>query len=68
MYSFAEFPQFEVAQAPYYSVNAVFKGEQAGHTGDSDTLVITNLSPSRSVLITGVSMPGVKFSKPPGGC
>lgn len=66
VYSFAEFPQFEVAQAPYYSVNAVFKGEQAGHTGDSDTLVITNLSPSRSVLITGVSMPGVKFSKPSG--
>ena len=66
VYSFAEFPQFEVAQAPYYSVNAVFKGEQAGHTGDSGTLIITNLSPSRSVLITGVSMPGVKFSKPSG--
>ncbi len=64
IYTYESFPQFQIALQPYYSVNAVFKGEMTGHVGDSDTLTVTNLSTENEIRLVSIKMEGAKFEIP----
>lgn len=64
IYTYESFPQFQIALQPYYSVNAVFKGETTGHVGNSDTLTVTNLSTKNEIRLVSIKMDGAKFDIP----
>lgn len=62
IYSDPDYPQFELAQCPVDAVYAKFTDSISGRfSGESDTLLIRNISKEHTIVIRSLSADGIEF-------